>query len=763
MAQAEQITILIPDPDEMMFVTGRNEANIDRIEREFGVKITSRGAELRISGEPGPVARVGDLVGAIRTLSARDDNLRKPALERLIGEARDAPVVTPEQLREHIATTVNGKRIVPQSVNQRRYVEAIREYDLVFATGVAGTGKCIAADSLVLTDRGLVEIDALGEDLSPDEASPIDVGVHGIQGPEAASHAYFGGIQKTLVVRTRLGYGIEVTREHPLLVRSRAGTLDWRRADELRVGDVVALQRGQRCFGRRTRIDFEYEQNTPQDHSKVVSLNELDEQLAYFMGILTGDGCLTVRNRIVLSSVDPEVIDAFRSMADRLGLHVFLNYNDSQQPDHVIASSQLYQLLQHLGMSGATAWAKRIPRAILEAPESIVRAFLRGLFDADGSVERESAISLTLTSGRLMREVQILLLNFGIVGSLGIKRGRYRGEVHLSHRLVIAGAEAERFSERIGFAIARKCSLVRPPKRNVNVDLIPFVGAQLHAAMRETTLTRAEHRRFADYRRGSRRPSYAKLAELVGILDERKVAGAILLPLNQLLERRLLFLEILSITPSSSLVYDLTVPGTHSFVANGFINHNPFLAVAMGVAALRERRVSRLILTRPAVEAGERLGFLPGDLQEKIDPYLRPLYDALYDLMPPERFTRAQERGEIEVAPLAYMRGRTLNEAFIILDEAQNTTPPQMKMFLTRLGYGSQAVVTGDITQIDLADSRSGLVVAREILRDVEGVSFVDFDERDVVRHELVARIVRAYDRYEHGAAPPNGAGIPGR
>jgi phosphate starvation-inducible PhoH-like protein len=174
----------------------------------------------------------------------------------------------------------------------------------------------------------------------------------------------------------------------------------------------------------------------------------------------------------------------------------------------------------------------------------------------------------------------------------------------------------------------------------------------------------------------------------------------------------------------------------------------------MGVAALRDRKVSRLILTRPAVEAGERLGFLPGDLQEKIDPYLRPLYDALYELMPPERFARAQERGEIEVAPLGYMRGRTLNEAFIILDEAQNTTAAQMKMFLTRLGFGSQAVVTGDVTQIDLAGDRSGLVVAREILRDVEGIEFVDFDERDVVRHELVARIVRAYDRFEKGNAP---------
>ena len=317
MSVPAQITILIPDPDEMMFVTGNNDANIDRIEREFAVKIVSRGAELRIMGDPVNVARVGELVSAMRTLSDRDDNLRKPALERLIDEAKDAPVGAPEQLREVVATTVRGKRITPQSANQRSYVEAIRSHDLVFATGPAGTGKS-------------------------------------------------------------------------------------------------------------------------------------------------------------------------------------------------------------------------------------------------------------------------------------------------------------------------------------------------------------------------------------------------------------------------------------------------YLAVALGVAALRDRKVARLILTRPAVEAGERLGFLPGDLTEKIDPYLRPLYDALYELMPPERFTRAMERGEIEVAPLAFMRGRSLNEAFIILDEAQNATPAQMKMFLTRLGYGAQAVVNGDITQVDLEkDQRSGLVVAREILKDVEGIAFVDFNERDVVRHELVARIVRAYDRYE--------------
>ncbi len=317
MAQAQQITILIPDPDEMMFVAGQNEANIDRIEREFGVKIVARGAELRISGDPSSVSRVGDLVGAMRSLSGRDDNLRKPALERLIGDAKEAPVPTPQQIREHVATTVTGKRIAPQSDNQRRYVDAMRTHDLVFATGPAGTGKS-------------------------------------------------------------------------------------------------------------------------------------------------------------------------------------------------------------------------------------------------------------------------------------------------------------------------------------------------------------------------------------------------------------------------------------------------YLGVAMGVAALRDRKVTRLILTRPAVEAGERLGFLPGDMAEKIDPYLRPLYDALFEMMPAERMARAQERGEIEVAPLAFMRGRTLSEAFIILDEAQNTTAAQMKMFLTRIGFGSQAVVTGDVTQIDLVDGqKSGMNVAREVLKGVEGISFVDFDERDVVRHELVARIVRAYDRHE--------------
>jgi phosphate starvation-inducible PhoH-like protein len=180
-----------------------------------------------------------------------------------------------------------------------------------------------------------------------------------------------------------------------------------------------------------------------------------------------------------------------------------------------------------------------------------------------------------------------------------------------------------------------------------------------------------------------------------------------------------------------------------------------FLAVAAAAAALSEKTIKRIVLCRPAVEAGERLGFLPGDIAEKVNPYLRPLYDSLYDIMGLEKVDKLMERGVIEIAPLAFMRGRTLNDAFIILDEAQNTTPEQMKMFLTRLGFGSKAVVTGDVTQVDLPEGKkSGLREARQILNRVEGIKFFEFGDKDVVRHPLVQKIVVAYDRAERERKP---------
>jgi phosphate starvation-inducible PhoH-like protein len=188
-----------------------------------------------------------------------------------------------------------------------------------------------------------------------------------------------------------------------------------------------------------------------------------------------------------------------------------------------------------------------------------------------------------------------------------------------------------------------------------------------------------------------------------------------------------------------------------------------YLAVAMAVSALLTKQVNRIILARPAVEAGERLGFLPGTLQQKVDPYMRPLYDALYDMLDADKLERYLEKGIIEVAPLAFMRGRTLNDSFVILDEAQNTTSEQMKMFLTRLGFNSKAVITGDVTQIDLpADRRSGLLEAIDVTGKIEGIAFVYFDEHDVVRHNLVQRIIRAYETFE-GAAGKSAGSQPGR
>ena len=180
-----------------------------------------------------------------------------------------------------------------------------------------------------------------------------------------------------------------------------------------------------------------------------------------------------------------------------------------------------------------------------------------------------------------------------------------------------------------------------------------------------------------------------------------------------------------------------------------------YLAMAQAVSFLVAKKVSRIILARPAVEAGEKLGFLPGDLQEKVNPYLRPLYDALYDMLDVERVARYIERGTIEIAPIAFMRGRTLNDSFVILDEAQNTTSEQMKMFLTRLGFGAKAVITGDVTQIDLPVGRtSGLVEAMKVVSAIDGIAFIHFDERDVVRHKLVQQIVKAYEAYTSGGAP---------
>ncbi len=255
----------------------------------------------------------------------------------------------------------------------------------------------------------------------------------------------------------------------------------------------------------------------------------------------------------------------------------------------------------------------------------------------------------------------------------------------------------------------------------------------------------------------------AVVEELVELVESGQEVGAgtidtILNAIDQADDVRDIFEDVVwshrgkRITPKTvtqKRYVDAIREGTITFGIGPAGTGKTYLAIALAVAALSERQVGRIILTRPAVEAGERLGFLPGDVLAKVDPYMRPLFDALYDTMDPERLSTYMERGTIEVAPLAFMRGRTLNDSFIILDEAQNTSPEQMQMFLTRLGFGSKVVVTGDVTQVDLPrEQASGLIQVQDILGDVDGISFVQFGHEDVVRHKLVQRIVEAYKKH---------------
>jgi len=648
---------LPPRAIETLF--GVHDQNIKHLESLLDVRVDARGQDLTLDGAPADVETAERIIDDFAALFREGKTFTDRELREAFAQiAEDRTYTLRDYFTKARFNPAGKKQVAPKSANQRRYIEAIQSNDIVFGIGPAGTGKCVAEDTLVLTDRGMVEIGTLGLDVPVGEQVPTETVVHGLNGAETASHVYNGGECETLRVTTRLGFSIEATPEHPLLSLCPDGVLRWKRADELRRGDVLALQRGQRMFGRQAEVPFEYVPNGEQDRSaKPVIFERLDDPFAYMLGVLTGDGCLTFRNRIIISSADESVISAFYETAARLGLHAFRN---GQHPyDHVIASSQLYQLLAQLGMSTGKAATKCIPRAILAAPESVVASYLRGLFDADGTVEkRDGLVSLASVSEKLVRQVQIVLLNFGIVASRSLKRTRYQGRPHLSHLLTMAGAEAERFHELIGFALERKRVRRMTKRPNPNVDVIPHIAPCLNAAVSSAVFTRAEHKRFYDYRIDRRRPSYEKLEELIGILSSRGASDEPLTHLRGVVDRHLLLLEVNTIERGRARVYDLTVPGSHSFIANGFVNHNSYLAVAMAVQALTQKQVSRIILARPAVEAGERLGFLPGDLQEKVDPYLRPLYDALFDLMDAERVAKMLEKRIIEVAPLAFMRGR---------------------------------------------------------------------------------------------------------
>ncbi len=603
---------------------GPYDQNIKYLESLLSVRVGGRGGELLVEGDEADVATVEHILKDFSQLfsegkTPNDGELREAFKQ--IAEDRS------ESLREllspkKIINPGGRKQISARTPMQRRYLEAIEKNDVVFGIGPAGTGKCIAADSLVLTSEGMMEIGALGKTTQADQYQTLTLTIHGLAGAENTSHIYSGGESKTLRITTRGGFSIEATPEHPLMVMTPLGQLEWRRADELKTGDVLTLQRGQKMFGTRTTIDFNDDPLSPSP----LNITELDDEFAYLLGVIVGDGCLAQPNHISLKTSDEPIVALWQSFAKRVGLPAF-----SEDQTNSVVSSQFYQLLLHLGVSNGAEHTKRIPQALLSAPQHLVAAFLRGLFDINGAVENHAAgINLSSVAEKLIQQIQIVLLNFGIVANKSLQQED-------SHLLIIIGADANKFDELIGFGLERKRAQRQNSVAAAPGNILQVVAATAALRTSDPIATAPRTVRASN-----------PVATVPGTVPQ----------LGQLLDQRLFFAEISSIESSRAQVFDLTVPGTHSFVANGFINHNTYLAVAMAVQYLMSKQVNRIILARPAVEAGEKLGFLPGDLQDKVDPYLRPIYDALFDVMDHERVTSFLEKRVIEVAPLAFMRGR---------------------------------------------------------------------------------------------------------
>jgi len=676
MSVPAQITILIPDPDEMMFVTGNNDANIDRIEREFAVKIVSRGAELRIMGDPGNVARVGELVSAMRTLSDRDENLRKPALERLIDEAKDAPVAAPEQLREVVATTVRGKRITPQSANQRSYVEAIRSHDLVFATGPAGTGKSYLA---------------------------VALGVAALRDRKVA---------RLILTRPAVEAG------------ERLGFLPGDLTEKI---DPYL----------RPLYDALYELMPPERFTRAMERGEIEvAPLAFMRGraqpvfskVLTPTGFTTIGDL----SVGDQVIGSDGRPTTVLGV-----YPQGRRPLFRVGTQDGASTLacgEHLWVV-ATASDKR--------------------------------------HGKPFRIVQTR----DMVGRLRVAH-QHRYELPLLTRPV----EFDRYHilmdpYALGLLLGDGCVTTSTTPSFTTAD--PSLVTALASRLPDTEIFRKGEIEYVLRRRGGARGGPRIVNPVTDLLRKLQLAGRHsadkFVPTEYLCnisEVRLGVMQGLLDADGGPVTQDgRTCRIQYTTTSPRLREDMVFLVRSFGgVAYWRTRRAEG---RKPGRARGRGLhnradayqveirlpaGIVPFRLARK-----RDLYDMHGGGRPMRFIDSVEPAGEHETVCIKVaapdslyitddflVTHNTLNEAFIILDEAQNATPAQMKMFLTRLGYGSQAVVNGDITQIDLdKDQRSGLVVGREILRGVEGIAFVDFNERDVVRHELVARIVRAYDRYE--------------
>ena len=676
MAQAHEITILIPDPDEMMFVTGRSEENIDRIEREFGVKLISRGAELRISGDPSAVSRVSDLVTAMRGLSTRDEALRRPALERLIGDAKEAPVATPQEIREHVATTTSGRRIRPQSENQRRYIEAMKESDLVLTIGPAGTGKSYLAvamgvaalrerkvSRLILTRPAVEAGERLGflpgdlrEKIDP-YLRPLYDALYDLMPPERSARAMERGEIEVAPLAYMRG------RAQPLTSRVLTPG-GFRPIGDVALGDLVIGS-----DGLPTEVLGIY----PQGRKEVFRIQTQDGAST----LTCGEHLWAVSTRDDRHRAKPPRVLETREMIGRLRSAHYHRYELPLVSRPVQFSARQIPMDPYamglllgdgcLTMSTTPAFATADPELAVALEARLPRIELKRMTAVDYVLRHKAG---GRGGVRVANPVSVTLRELGLAGTRS--NTKFIPEAYLYNSVAHRTALLQGLLDTDGGPVTqagRSCRIqyvtTSPRLRDGVTFLVRSLGGVVYSRRRPAA---------------GRKPGRAR-GRAIGYRWDAYV------------------LEV-------RLPQDVT----------------PF-------------RLARKLERYQAMGGGRPMRFIdsitPAGNEETVCIKVAAA-DSLY------------------VTDDFLVTHNTLNEAFIILDEAQNTTPAQMKMFLTRLGYGSQAVVTGDVTQIDLAPGQpSGLLVARRVLDGVEGVGFVDFDERDVVRHELVARIVRAYERHE--------------
>ena len=704
---------------------GQHDAHMRAIEKAIGVRISASGNSLIIAGPDDPrdvasrvVTQLYDLIQTGYPVYPSDVDYAV----RIISQNHTA------NLRDIFLDTVyvsaNRRTITPKSLAQKAYIDAIRKYDIVFGIGPAGTGKCVGASSLVLTTKGLIPIKRIGAETVEGQYGLCGVQVSSLRGIENASHVYNGGRCRTKRVVTKRGYQIEVTHEHPLLKRTDGGNRVWERADQLRAGDYVAIQKGQQLFGNEVILPHGRVHTMPRNTAATGEAADPCEDFSFFLGLLSGERWSRLDKRIIVPIADRLAEKRVKRLMLRIGLQAHVS--GSEVSFSAAEFSRLFPSFRCLNCEDSN---KAVPDPILNASCKIVRAFLLGISHTSGwQYYADGSVIFCSSSKLLTEQLQIVLLNLGILTQRDLSWSSE--EQVLLPQLYIGQLEARLFANWLNFrldlkgnkkALRNDVSGNSLTVGNVNAGVVPSSQSPGNSWQLQRT----------DYR-------------------EREGTESLVSESLKSLQAGVVWEQVANISDEEGNVYDLTVPGSHSFCANGFINHNTYLAMAVAVAELMKKKVSRVVLTRPAVEAGEKLGFLPGDLAEKINPYLRPLYDALHDMVDFGRAQKMMERGVIEVAPLAFMRGRTLNDSFVILDEAQNTTPEQMKMFLTRLGYGSKAVITGDITQVDLpTGTRSGLREARKVLSDIADINFSLFSEKDVVRHRLVQDVISAYERAE--------------